>query len=94
MKTYWLKSKESRAPIPRINNTKSIESEVEIKSENKEFIPDTGRVVVYSPITFQDVARRSIVSSPIKSFGRGNFHEKLKNTSLPFRYSIRELAHL
>ncbi|KAG5877845.1 hypothetical protein JTB14_007241 [Gonioctena quinquepunctata] len=66
MKTYWLKKKECRAPIPRIANTELPGKEKENKIEVKDPIPD-GRPVIYSPITFKDVARRSIASSPIKS---------------------------
>lgn len=74
MKTYWLQAKECRTPITRLTDSTAVEKESEVTSENKEFIQDSARVVVYSPITFQDVARRSIASSPVKSLGRGKLY--------------------
>lgn len=74
MKTYWLQAKESRAPISRISEAKPSEKLVDPLSFSKEFLQEAGRVVVYSPITFQDVARRSIASSPIKTLGRGKLN--------------------
>ncbi|XP_018579643.1 soluble guanylate cyclase 88E [Anoplophora glabripennis] len=76
MKTYWLQAKECRAPVPRIGNavlpTQEIERKLEPKQSTSHPNPpkEAGRPVVYSPITFQDVARRSIVNSPEKSNSR------------------------
>ncbi|CAH1958014.1 unnamed protein product [Acanthoscelides obtectus] len=67
MKTYWLQNKESRAPILRNNDTKPLLGEIEYAVLNKENALESGRTVAYSPITFKDVARRSIASSPVKA---------------------------
>nr|XP_022900922.1 soluble guanylate cyclase 88E [Onthophagus taurus] len=65
MKTFWLEGRSSRnsplisSPIPK-NDFKT--SQIDIATR-----PKDGKSVAYSPITFQDVARRSIVSSPVKT---------------------------
>lgn len=74
MKTYWLLGRECRTPIPRLHQNKTGTVELfgkpQISNPNsaagssKDLI---GRAAVYSPITFQDVARRSIASSPVKT---------------------------
>nr|XP_015834473.1 PREDICTED: soluble guanylate cyclase 88E isoform X2 [Tribolium castaneum] len=69
MKTYWLKGKESRTPIDRREKA-PLHQEID-PLDNREFKhpnvhAEDRRSVVYSPITFQDVARRSIASSPVK----------------------------
>ncbi|XP_066252890.1 soluble guanylate cyclase 88E [Euwallacea similis] len=81
MKTYWLLGRECRTPIPRLHqNTIATSQEIILKQPNS---PNSatgstkdllGRAAVYSPITFQDVARRSIASSPVKHTlnSRGN----------------------
>ncbi|XP_030763662.1 soluble guanylate cyclase 88E [Sitophilus oryzae] len=66
MKTYWLESSECRTPVPRLQDTFLKKQEY---SDDQPLIPapatpTLSRSVAYSPITFQDVARRSIVSSP------------------------------
>lgn len=72
MKTYWLQAKECRPPIPRINSDiKTTIEEIEPLITTKENIQEAGRSVVYSPITFKDVARRSIASSPTKGNAKG-----------------------
>ncbi|XP_050308159.1 soluble guanylate cyclase 88E isoform X2 [Anthonomus grandis grandis] len=77
MKTYWLLGRECRTPVPRLHQAKPVvlSQEVSLRSEitNGQYSRPTspkdllGRTVVYSPITFQDVARRSIASSPVKT---------------------------
>lgn len=77
MKTYWLQSKKFRTPIgERLQETEPTEvTESVIESVNKE----DRKSVVYSPITFHDVARRSIASSPVKySSARGKFKYKVE----------------
>lgn len=80
MKTYWLQVKESRTPVPRIGNSVPPAHIMERKTEPKQSTSHTnppkeaGRTVVYSPITFQDVARRSIVNSPEKANTRGTLN--------------------
>ncbi|KAL1506676.1 hypothetical protein ABEB36_005999 [Hypothenemus hampei] len=72
MKTYWLQGRECRTPVPRLHQSNLSKSQ-EVLRQNS--LPnstsgsskDIGRAVVYSPITFQDVARRSIASSPVKT---------------------------
>ncbi|CAG9761982.1 unnamed protein product [Ceutorhynchus assimilis] len=77
MKTYWLQGRECRTPVPRLHVgpvSSSQEKIVALRPEiNGPLLPRTPEspkdlVVrgVYSPITFQDVARRSIASSPVK----------------------------
>ncbi|XP_060530622.1 soluble guanylate cyclase 88E [Cylas formicarius] len=70
MKTYWLLGRDCRTPVPRLARDVKCASQeaiavsrTSLTASPKEF----GRTVAYSPITFQDVARRSIASSPIKS---------------------------
>lgn len=81
MKTYWLQAKESRTPVPRIGSSVPPTHEIERKTEPKQSISHTnppkeaGRAVVYSPITFQDVARRSVVNSPEKANTRGKLSQ-------------------
>lgn len=79
MKTYWLESKDSRMRIPKVND-----SPVQALERNREskdlLLQEAGRPIIYSPITFQDVARRSIASSPIKANTRGKIHIKNKYT--------------
>ena len=69
MKTYWLQGKESRTPIDRRETAPLVQQEID-PLDNREFKSnihaEDRRSVVYSPITFQDVARRSIASSPVK----------------------------
>lgn len=71
MKTYWLKGKESRTPIDRRETAPLVVHQEIDPLDNREFKhpnvhAEDRRSVVYSPITFQDVARRSIASSPVK----------------------------
>lgn len=74
MKTYWLERRESRTPITRIMtgvNANAPEPEWERQADLHMTFFDERRV--YSPITFQDVARRSVASSPVRYPGvRGN----------------------
>ncbi|KAF5301430.1 hypothetical protein FQA39_LY02159 [Lamprigera yunnana] len=66
MKTYWLQQREARSPLHRTLDPPMTELEntsLEIVTKHNEEHRRTG---IYSPITFQDVARRSIASSPIK----------------------------
>lgn len=74
MKTYWLHGKETRPPLRRmIDPTPLMQQEMD-PLDCKEVqvlhahtpLTDERRTGVYSPITFQDVARRSIAGSPVK----------------------------
>uniref|UniRef100_A0AAR5PZ29 guanylate cyclase n=3 Tax=Dendroctonus ponderosae TaxID=77166 RepID=A0AAR5PZ29_DENPD len=73
MKTYWLQGRECRTPVPRTHLTTMSTSKEVVRAVNSTTstpgsLKDLGaRTVVYSPITFQDVARRSIASSPVKT---------------------------
>jgi guanylate cyclase len=67
MKTYWLDRHECRMPLVRRR------SSVGSKSDGEK--PEKGSILgpiiteerrVYSPVTFQDIARRSIANSPVK----------------------------
>ncbi|CAH1159479.1 unnamed protein product [Phaedon cochleariae] len=71
MKTYWLQTRECRTPVPKVLDSRSTsESSEELTMQPEEKGPEVARGSVYSPITFKDVARRSIASSPIKLYGR------------------------
>lgn len=73
MKTYWLQQREARTPIHRSLDPPVVDSEIETTDRSLKSADDGRRAGVYSPITFQDVARRSIASSPIKeSSAKGN----------------------
>lgn len=77
MKTYWLQEKEYWTPVSRLETPEfplpklpKIEQPLP-KIIPQEQIQEVGRAAVYSPITFKDVARRSIASSPVKTSSRG-----------------------
>ncbi|KAJ8951007.1 hypothetical protein NQ318_006391 [Aromia moschata] len=95
MKTYWLQAKECRLPVPRTGDPPPPMMEIARKTDFKESTQpnsqqkEAGRAVVYSPITFQDVARRSIASSPIKFSAR-----QLRSNSAGAVYSICNPADL
>lgn len=73
MKTYWLNEKEFRPPLARITVPCS-KTQVECNIDQTNCGTSDDRRV-YSPVTFQDVARRSIASSPVKtSAHRGTFN--------------------
>ena len=73
MKTFWLQGREARTPLHRppdlpepdfadsIIDASADPTEVQVRSNAED-----RKSVAYSPITFQDVARRSIASSPVK----------------------------
>ncbi|CAG9857899.1 unnamed protein product [Phyllotreta striolata] len=76
MKTYWLEQKEYRSPISKteipeypVHKAPSVVEQPSRKAltQSQELI---GRAALYSPITFKDVARRSIASSPVKMNAR------------------------
>ncbi|XP_064214716.1 soluble guanylate cyclase 88E isoform X1 [Tribolium castaneum] len=105
MKTYWLKGKESRTPIDRREKA-PLHQEID-PLDNREFKhpnvhAEDRRSVVYSPITFQDVARRSIASSPVKysQSTRGLPHRfmekvtKLRSNSAGAVYGMRDPADI
>nr|CAI5827182.1 unnamed protein product [Callosobruchus analis] len=89
MKTYWLQSKESRPPVLRSNDTKPVLAEIEYAVLNKENALESGRSVTYSPITFKDVARRSIASSPVKANAK-----ELRSNSAGAVYTMADPADL
>lgn len=68
-----LHGKESRPPLKRVIDPPLMRQEIDpldisVRENMHAHTPltDERRAGVYSPITFQDVARRSIASSPIK----------------------------
>lgn len=71
MKTYWLQGREARTPVSRILDIVSAPNDDLTATETNKVsvnVKDMDRRTnVYSPITFQDVARRSIAGSPIKN---------------------------
>ncbi|XP_017784523.1 PREDICTED: soluble guanylate cyclase 88E [Nicrophorus vespilloides] len=66
MKTYWLHGRESRPPLNRTLTAGEVEVEGDGGATSTGSAEDR-RTGIYSPITFQDVARRSIANSPIKT---------------------------
>lgn len=73
MKTYWLQGRDSRTPLRRLIDPPLVQQEidpldigdVQVLHAHTPFTEER-RTGVYSPITFQDVARRSIANSPVK----------------------------
>ena len=67
MKTYWLDRRECRMPLGHRASSVGIKSDID-KPERSSILGlstiEDRRV--YSPITFQDIARRSIANSPVK----------------------------
>lgn len=71
MKTYWLEGREHRTPL-----NKKIECRTNENVNNQVIIEeDIRKTSGYSPVTFKEIARRSIANSPIKTvcFYRGKF---------------------
>ena len=67
MKTYWLDRRECRMPL--IRRASSVGTKSEIDKLEKGSISGLTSIEerrVYSPVTFQDIARRSIANSPVK----------------------------
>jgi guanylate cyclase len=68
MKTYWLDRREFRMPLARRPSSVGTKSECEKPEKGSMLglasIGEERRV--YSPVTFQDIARRSIANSPVK----------------------------
>lgn len=67
MKTYWLEERESRVPLSHtMSGREQLEALEWERSADalKDIVEERSRV--YSPVTFQELARRSIDSSPIK----------------------------
>jgi len=68
MKTYWLDRREYRMPVVR--RASSVGTKSDSDKPEKESILGLSSIEerhVYSPVTFQDIARRSIANSPVKS---------------------------
>ncbi|XP_031343937.1 soluble guanylate cyclase 88E-like [Photinus pyralis] len=80
MKTYWLQNRENRTPLPRSLEPPMPESD----SQTTANVEDNRRTGVYSPVTFQAVARRSIANSPTKD-SRSNSVGTHKEASTPSR---------
>lgn len=83
MKTYWLEGRDGRQPLDRILSPLLIENqEQQINDANIINSNPPDRKGVYSPVTFQDIARRSIAGSPVKSgsVGRGTIYQ-LRNVT-------------
>lgn len=89
MKTYWLQGRESRAPLRRVIEPPLVQQEIDPLDIGGEVqvlhahtpFTEERRTGVYSPITFQDVARRSIASSPVKypNTPRGKMNPMIRN---------------
>lgn len=75
MKTYWLVEREHRIPLSRtIPARESVEAPEWEKCADDIKNLQEDRARVYSPVTFQEVARRSVDNSPVKlrTDNRGN----------------------
>lgn len=67
MKTYWLVEREHRVPLSRhIPARESAEPPEWEKCADNIMHLQEDRSRVYSPVTFQEVARRSVDNSPVK----------------------------
>lgn len=71
MRTFWLEGKENRIPLDRNLEPPIITSKsIMVNQERIFFSPirksEDRRTGSYTPITFKDVARRSIANSPMK----------------------------
>jgi guanylate cyclase len=68
MKTYWLDRREFRMPLARRASSvcARLESEKLEKGSTLGLTSIGEERRVYSPVTFQDIARRSIANSPVK----------------------------
>jgi guanylate cyclase, other len=78
MKTYWLEYRENRRPLSHANRrnqspVKAIEYNYDRRMSMPQYMlhnkaeNSVEERRVYSPITFEDVARRSILNSPIRN---------------------------
>jgi guanylate cyclase len=67
MKTYWLDRRECRMPLGRRVSPVGIKSDSD-RAERGSILglSSIEERRVYSPVTFQDIARRSIANSPVK----------------------------
>ena len=87
MKTYWLDLCENRRSLAQsLNESKALHSPIKSNEynydrrmsmpqymlHNKSIEANTEERRVYSPITFEDVARRSIIQSPIRNLFSAN----------------------
>ena len=67
MKTYWLDRREFRMPLARRASSVGTKSDGEKEKGSTLGLAGLGdERPVYSPVTFQDVARRSAANSPVK----------------------------
>ena len=91
MKTYWLKGREARTPIKRSIVPPVAEPDINDVPERRSYAmrkSSDDRRSMYSPITFQDVARRSIANSPIKSYSNSRGKDLVYLTQI-FVISLR-----
>lgn len=91
MKTYWLDDRDNRQSISIAQSKPSPVKAIEYNQDRRMSMPqymlynknessaDDRRV--YSPITFEDVARRSIVNSPIRSLFSGHGRVSRSNST-------------
>ena len=68
MKTYWLDRHELRMPLARRASSVGTRSEGDRERGSTLGLATLGdERPVYSPVTFQDIARRSAANSPVKA---------------------------
>lgn len=93
MKSYWLEYRENRLPLPQLGTDtdaeiKAIEFNqdrrmsmpqyIQAKPEAANAEPEDRRV--YSPVTFEEVAKRSIINSPIRNILSGRSRVSRSNS--------------
>lgn len=89
MKTYWLDYRENRRPLAQ--SISSPVKAIEYNSDRRMSMPqymlysknesNSDERRVYSPITFEDVARRSIINSPIRNLFSGHGRVSRSNST-------------
>ena len=67
MKTYWLDHRECRMPLGhRVSSVGTKSGSDKLEKGSILGLSSIEERPVYSPVTFQDIARRSIANSPVK----------------------------
>ncbi|XP_044749063.1 soluble guanylate cyclase 88E isoform X2 [Coccinella septempunctata] len=105
MRTFWLEGKENRIPLDRNLDPPVITSKSIMVNQDKIYFSpvrksEDRRTGSYTPITFKDVARRSIANSPMKyssvkesrSNSIGAFYASSVNPSEIFGSTISDLS--
>ena len=91
MKSYWLEYRENRSPLPQMANDIDAEIKaIEFNHDRRTSMPpnlSTSKEAeledrrVYSPVTFEEVAKRSVMNSPIRSILSGRSRVSRSNST-------------